>query len=51
MEGLLQRTMFELPSMTGVVGCQVDAAAVGGEGPIRWERDGEIEETLAAGTG
>lgn len=50
MEGLLQRSMFELPSMSGVVGCQVDAAAANGEGPIRWERQGErAEASVGAG--
>jgi ATP-dependent Clp protease ATP-binding subunit ClpX len=28
LEGLLQRTMFDLPSIAGVTGCRVDAAAV-----------------------
>lgn len=36
LEGLLQRAMFELPSMTDVVACQVDADAVRGEGEIQW---------------
>jgi ATP-dependent Clp protease ATP-binding subunit ClpX len=49
LEGLLQRPMFELPSMSGVLGCRVDAAAVSGEGPIGWDREGEPEDSLAAG--
>ncbi len=51
LEGLLQRPMFELPSMSGILGCQVNAAAVLGEGPIRWERTGEAEETRVEGGG
>ncbi len=51
LEGLLRRPMFELPSMSDILGCQVDAAAVRGEGSIRWERKGEAAESLAAGGG
>ena len=51
LEGLLQRPMFELPSMTGILGCRVDAAAVRGEGPIHWEREGEAKEGRAEGGG
>jgi len=36
LEGLLQRPMFDLPSMTGIAACRVDAAAVMGEGSIEW---------------
>ncbi len=36
LEGLLQRPMFELPSMTGIEACRVDAAAVTGGGAIDW---------------
>ena len=46
MEGLLQRAMFELPSMSNVAGCLVDAAAVSGQGAIQWfyrELDSKIE--------
>ncbi|EXJ13949.1 ATP-dependent Clp protease ATP-binding subunit ClpX [Imhoffiella purpurea] len=35
-EGLLQRPMYELPSMSGVTTCLVDADAVEGRGEIRW---------------
>lgn len=35
LEGLLQRTMFELPSHEGVVRCEVDRDAVMGEGEVR----------------
>lgn len=34
LEGLLQRTMFELPSHEGVVRCEVDRDAVLGEGKV-----------------
>jgi ATP-dependent Clp protease ATP-binding subunit ClpX len=51
LEGLLQRPMFELPSMSGILGCRVDAAAVRGEGPIHWEREGESTEGRAEGGG
>ncbi|MBK1720845.1 ATP-dependent Clp protease ATP-binding subunit ClpX [Thiocystis violacea] len=36
LEALLQRPMFELPSLEGVVGCRVDADAVLGVSPVEW---------------
>ncbi len=36
LEALLQRPMFDLPSLTNVVGCRVDSAAVDGEGSVEW---------------
>jgi ATP-dependent Clp protease ATP-binding subunit ClpX len=51
LEGLLQRPMFELPSMTDCAGCLVDADAVNGEGPIQWRYQEEPEESVAVGGG
>lgn len=51
MEGLLQRPMFELPSMTDVVGCLIDAAAVTGQGVVQWRRQTPQEATARAEMG
>lgn len=51
LEGLLQRPMFELPSMTGLEACRVDARAVNGEGDIRWLHLGDAADTLDAARG
>ena len=51
-EGLLQRPMFELPSMEGVTGCRVPAQAVGAGGSIEWVREADPKteiESAAAG--
>jgi ATP-dependent Clp protease ATP-binding subunit ClpX len=48
LEGLLQRPMFELPSMTGLEACRVDAAAVNGEGGIHWLHLGDAADTRDA---
>ncbi len=47
LEGLLQRPMFELPSMSGVTGCLVDEAAVGGEAAIRWQGTQDADQAEA----
>jgi ATP-dependent Clp protease ATP-binding subunit ClpX len=59
LESLLKRPMFELPSMSGVLACRIDVAAVRGEGPIHWQyREGpepaggtEDQAALDAGVG
>jgi ATP-dependent Clp protease ATP-binding subunit ClpX len=48
LEGLLQRPMFELPSMTDITGCLVDLDAVNGDAPVQWRRTGEEPESMAA---
>jgi ATP-dependent Clp protease ATP-binding subunit ClpX len=48
LEGLLQRPMFDLPSMEGITGCLVDAAAVAGESPIQWRHADEEPQPVAA---
>ncbi len=50
MEGLLQRAMFELPSMSNVAECLVDAEAVSGQGAIQW-RYQEPESGVAKASG
>jgi ATP-dependent Clp protease ATP-binding subunit ClpX len=52
LESLLQRPMFELPSMIDVAGCLVDADAVTGEGAVQWRYrplDDEAEVAEAGG--
>ena len=49
LEGLLQRPMFELPSLTGVAGCLVDADAVEGRSPVQWRYSSDEPEAVAAG--
>ena len=51
LEGLLQRPMFDLPSMTDVVGCLVDEAAVNGDGPVQWRHTAAEAESVAVGAG
>ena len=47
LEGLLERTMFELPSRPGVVRCRVNKAAVDGEGEVMLEgADDAVGEPL-----
>ncbi|EGV27904.1 ATP-dependent Clp protease, ATP-binding subunit ClpX [Thiorhodococcus drewsii AZ1] len=51
LEGLLQRPMFELPSMTNVVGCQVDVETIEGTGPVHWIHGSEDEAERASAGG
>ncbi|AFL76108.1 ATP-dependent Clp protease ATP-binding subunit ClpX [Thiocystis violascens] len=51
MEGLLQRAMFELPSMSNVVECLVDAEAVTGQGAIQWRYRGADSADVQAEAG
>ena len=54
-EGLLQRPMFELPSMRGISACRVPGEAVGGGVAIEWIREPESalpeEDSSTAATG
>lgn len=52
LEGLLQRPMFELPSLQGVARCHVDADAVLGAGPVEWRyADSDAAELQAEAGG
>ena len=51
LEGLLQRPMFTLPSMSGVSGCVVDESVVNGEQPVQWQYSPPAPEALAAAGG
>jgi ATP-dependent Clp protease ATP-binding subunit ClpX len=51
LEGLLKRTMFELPSMAGITKCRIDKDAVLGESDIHLEQGSEddVEPERAVG--
>ena len=49
LEQLLQRTMFDLPSLEGVTRCVVDEPAVTGSGPVRLEYAASGRQVEAAG--